>query len=137
MSHAHSKTLNTLLLCIFVLVGLVALPAMLQVRRSLPIEGKVTEVTEYESQQRDSDGQMVSVSSSNHFIQFKNPRTGTVETKVLQDIYKDKGQSVNILFDPKDSTIELDSNYRLFKTPIWLFGTLLLMWIGLGIIARS
>lgn len=137
MSRAHWKSLRTLLVCICILVGLVALPTVLQVRRSLPVTGEVTEVTEFESQQRDSDGQMVSVSSSNHRIQFKNPRTGTIENKVLQDIYKDKGQSVHILFDPKDSTIELDSYYRLFKTPIWLLGTLMLMWIGLVIIARS
>lgn len=137
MSHTRSKTLGVLLLCIFVLVGLVALPTVLRVHRSLPLEGEVTEVTDFQSQQRDSDGDSVTEFSSNHWIRFKNPRSGAIETQVLHDIYRDKGQSVRILYDPNEGTIEFDSFARLFKTPLWLFGLLILLWLGLQWIAQS
>lgn len=52
-------------------------------------------------------------------------------------LLKDKGESVRILFDPKDGSIEFDNFYRLYKTPSWLFGMLMLLWFMLFYILRS
>ena len=78
-----------------------------------------------------------SKSAKNRTRNAGSPRTGTFETKVLHDIYKDKGESVRILFDPKDGSIEFDNFYRLYKTPSLLFGMLMLLWFMLFYILRS
>lgn len=135
MSSDHSKLLSNLLIGILLLVGLVALPTVLQVQRSVLLEGEVTDVVDYQQSVPGIEGGIES--SSNHFVRFKSPRTGTFETKVLHDIYKDKGESVRILFDPKDGSIEFDNFYRLYKTPSLLFGMLMLLWFMLFYILRS
>lgn len=108
---------------------LIATPGIFQLRRSLPCEGEVMDVKESQSQQRDSDGVSSIVFISTHEIRFRNPHTGGVETKFLDDIYKDKGVKVRLRYDPSNKSIELDDPFRIFKTPLWIFGTMFAFWL--------
>lgn len=122
---------------IFVLTALVAIPSLLHVQRSLPCTGQVIEVKESQHREQDGDGTSSVVSTYSYEIQFRNPATGATETKFLTDIGGDKGQSVSLLYDPSDRSIDLNKPTHLYKSPLICFIVLSVLWTIVAVAVLS
>lgn len=123
---------------IFVLTGVVAIPAMLQVHRSVPCVGQIRSISESQSQRRDSDGNVELLETSTFHIEFKNPETGAAAQGTLDDIYRKQGDFVHLRYDPRDKSIVLDDPWKIYHSPLWFLGILLVFWmiVVLAVVAK-
>ena len=116
------------LVLIFVVSGLVALPAVLRVQRSLPCKGQVMEWTESQGREQNDDGTTGVVTTYLYTIRFQNPVTHAVDSKILADIRQDKGASLDLLYDPSDRSLVLNKPTHLYGSALTCFCTLAVFW---------
>ena len=118
--------MNIFLVFLLFVTGLLAIPSVQLERRALPCAGIVTSFDITSSGRIDNDGQSVMDYTSRHEIKFTNPVTLKGETRILEDISYKEGQSVPLLYDPKDGSLDINSFWSIHSLPLkflaWALG---------------